>query len=145
MSSVIESKEGAQAQKKVTAFEAKKQALVDFINENTEIFDVFFDMASEYNVAREAAKDAIKGIKSESGFSIGDFRRSTASTSESYNPALLPATVLAMPNVVKEVDSKEVDNLLKNGYVTPEQLTKARVKKTATPKIDGPQELKVKL
>ena len=133
------------AKKKVENFSAKHSAIVTFIEDSQSLFNTFFELADSYNTAREAAKEAIKQIVSQTGFSIGPFKKSKQSVTESYDPALLPAAVLQAPGVIESVNTAAVDNLLKAGVVDAATLAKARIVKYGSAKIDGPAELKLNL
>lgn len=132
-------------QNPVTAYQRKRLALLSFIEENTEVFDRFFQMTDDYNACVVEAKQYVRDVEPVGPLVMGPFRRAKAGVSIDYDPALVPASVLTMPGVVKKLNTDVIEQHILAGALNAKTMSKARTETTATAKVDGPKEISVKL
>ena len=111
------------------------------------MFGVLLELAEDYNVALNQAKDAMRDCKTKTPLPIGDFHRAKDTDPvTTYRPDLMPNSYLLVPGVIKEVDAKRVAELVKNGSFDPDSLKKAKGSKPGrAPAVRGPKEISVLL
>jgi hypothetical protein len=128
------------AEQAVAEFEGKKKILLTFIAENAKTFEIFDRLADDYNVSREAAKDLVRGVGSDSTINIGPFKRIPASKTI-INPQRLPPSMLLVPGVVKSVDRDILLALVDDGKLEHSILDSATDRVAQTPRVSGPREI----
>ena len=133
------------ADEAVDAFEDARNAIKEFIEDNQQVFDIFYDLSERYNRLLADAKDSVRAVDGQEQFSYQSFRRTKAPESWKYEAHKLPAEVLQTPGVVGRVVNKVIENGLITGAFKIEQVEPARSKKFGSPKVLAPKEISVKV
>lgn len=125
----------------IKKFETVRADMISYMDAHETIFHQFLAMASEYNGAFDAAKDAMKSLDTTEQISVGPFLRKAASIRVKYDPTKLPDEILLHAGVVKEVDRKRIQELLEAGEVYAADVLPARTETVGTAAITGPKRI----
>lgn len=137
--------------KRLAEYTYAQQVLTALIEDNQEVFASFFAAADAYNYALDNAETALResATRGELPKQLpSGFRVRAGSKAISYDPAKLPEDVRAMPGVIvpaETADKTVIDNLVKAGKLTEEQLAPARVTKVNSPSLSTPDKIAVSL
>lgn len=131
------------AEQKVVDFNKKQAALQTFMEENASMMEAFRFLAQEYNEALSDAKAALRTIDAEGTSHIGPFKRTGLADKVEYDPSKVSAAVLEIPNVVKQLDAKLIEQYLESGHLTEEDVLGARKVKKQTTRVSGPKPIEV--
>ena len=128
---------------KIRQFESSQRALNDFIFEHLaqEQLEALFELIDKYNSDLADAKDAIRNVSSATPVQIGAFQRAkNTKETVTYNPKYIPNRILAMPGVVKSVDTKKINELILSGEITVEDMEDAKeMQPGRTPSVRAPK------
>lgn len=134
-----EIKMSPEAQKTAKRFVDARKALQEFVAEQEEVFQRFYEMSDEYNAAHKEMKKAVAGVDTEKAFGASGFRRNAVSYKNVYDPAKLPSFALMAPGVIKAVDTKALEALVIDGKIDGREIAAARTNKRLTPSVSGPK------
>ena len=129
----------------VEQFERAQNALREFMADNQDVFDAFFDISERYNGLLNEAKGAVRNVEDNDRITIGPFSRSKRPTAVEYDATSIDPTVLAIPGVVTKIDGKRLLELLASGKIRSGQIDGARNERLGTARINGPKEVVVKV
>lgn len=127
------------------AFMQKRAALLSFIEENRQLYDIYLRLVNDYNQAVATMEHHLRTMQTAERIVAGPFMRTAVSKTKVYNPLRLPAMVLGSPGVVKSVDAKAVDDLITTGKITADMVAGALEWKETTAKIHKPPQIEVNL
>lgn len=124
----------------LSTFEEARGALAAFVREHRDLYDELLELVDAEKRAFDEAKLAI----SESGAEdtqLGPFRITAATKKVIYDPDTLPDEVLRLPGVLtnKSVSAKVLDQLVLQGKVDPDVVSKSRSEEVGRPTIRGPK------
>jgi len=129
----------------VDTYTAEASQLRAFVIANQGVIDTFLAHVTRRNEAIALVKGLMRGLNTKDKYVVGPFTRSKVPIEVVFDPAKMPMEVLALPGVVKKVDTKVMDELLKRGQVEFSLVQAARSEEEGTARITGPSEVVVEL
>jgi hypothetical protein len=131
----------------VRKFERAQEIIREFAEDNSSLFGVFLELADDYNAALDNAKTTLRGCSTKTPINLGPFNRAKDTTPvTTYAADRLPNSYLLVPGVVKEIDAKLVDALVKDGSFDAGAVKSAKGEKAGrAPSVRGPKEISVQL
>tara|TARA_R100000388_G_C7185868_1_gene131050 strand:- start:214 stop:633 length:420 start_codon:yes stop_codon:yes gene_type:complete len=132
--------------KAVKEFNEIKRQMLDYMAKNEKFVSEFLSISEEYNRLLGEVKYVVRNSGDPSqAFKVGEFKRTKEGEKVMYNPALLPAEVLSLNGVVKEVDTKALQKYVLSGAVSADVVERASYTKKISSRVTAPKEIVVKL
>ena len=120
-------------------FEIRRKDILSFFDDNEAVTTRFMDLVLKYNTAAAAAKTAIMTMPQQNkGHVIGPFKIATPPKKVTWSAENVPDALLRQKGVIKSLDAKVLDALVKNGLVPADVVAAARSESTGTAAISGP-------
>ena len=133
------------AEQIVKNFEEVKKDITKFLEDNPQFDEVLRPMVEKYNYLRVEAKNQVRDLPGDEQISIGPFHRSKKPRAVSYVADQIKHTVLAIPGVVKEVNTKVIDQLILSGHIKHEDVVDGRREVYGTAKVAAPPLIQMKI
>ncbi len=127
-------------QDKIATFRQAEEILKEFMSENEEWVDVFFSLVEARNAALSEADFALRQLDTSSGrFKLGSFSKSQPAQKTKYAVTKIPTPVLMRhPGLIKTLDSKHLNKLLKSGELEASEIEEALEEYTTKPTVRSP-------
>ena len=129
----------------VEQFEQSRDAIKTFFTENPQFLDIFIPLMDRYNETLAEAKQAVRNVEGSSKLSVGPFTRTARPLSKTYDATKVNPEVLAIPGVVKKIDSKVIDQLIVSGKISHADVEGGQKEEYGSARIMGPKEIVVKV
>ena len=133
------------AEQIVKNFEGVKKDITNFLEDNPQFGEVLVPLVERYNSLRTEAKNQVRDLPGDAQISIGPFHRSRKPRAISYVADRINHTVLAIPGVVKEVNTKVIDQLILAGHIKHEDVAEGRREVYGTAKVMAPPLIQLKI
>jgi len=142
---IVRESKKSRATRVIQEFTDVQTAVRQYMEDNSEVFDKFLDLADAYNAALGEAKEAIRGVSSGTKFAIGPISRAADSKEKVvYDADALPDSVLLTPGVIEKINAKKLDELIAAGVVAQSDVKDARREVAGNaPNVYGPKEITV--
>ncbi len=133
------------AEQIVKNFEEVRKDITNFLVKNPQFGEVLIPLVERYNSLRIEAKNQVRDLPGDEKISIGPFHRSKKPRAVSYVADQIKHTVLAIPGVVKEVNTKVIDQLILAGHIKHEDVVEGRREVYGTAKVVAPPLIQLKI
>ena len=90
----------------------RRAALESFVNSNRKVLTQFANLCEEVGELEGVIKELIGGMGGAGLWQYETVTRKSAPVSNTYDPLLLPVSLLQRPGIIKKLDDKKIDTLL---------------------------------
>ncbi len=122
-------------EERIAELDEARVHLTEMHSEHPDLLEEYSQVTERYNTSFDAVKNLLKELKTPDAVKVSSFSRDRKTFSTKYRPNLLPSNILTMPGIVKDIDSKKVEQYLASGEINFKDVEKASYEYSRAPSV----------